>query len=103
MIFTALAVRTFARSCEVYVMAHGESLEGKRRFTNDVLFTLACDDDDEADKDTDASASIPARAKIATTIKTAPGSALHTFAAAADTRRQQRLELRDMLVRVYGS
>ena len=90
MILTALVVKTYRRSCEVYVMTQAEGLDGHRRFTNDVLFTLALDNDDEGG------------ASIASTVAMPVGSALATFAQASQARRKERLELKTLLTRIYG-
>lgn len=94
MLFSALVVRTYAHSCEVYVLAQAEDRQGQRRFTNDVLFTMAYDSDGQESARSD---------HITTQISMPSDSALQAFAAASSARRQQRLELRQMLVRVYGS
>lgn len=89
MILTALVIRTYTRSVEVYVLVQAEGRDGKRRFTNDALFTMALDSSKEAGD------------RIVSTIDMPPGSALETFAKASAMRRQQRLELKQLITRVY--
>jgi hypothetical protein len=90
MIFSSFVVRTNRRSCECYVLAQAESLNGERRITNDALFTLAIDDEEGS------------TSRIASTIVMPPDSALENFANASVVRRQQRLELKTLLTRLYG-
>ncbi|PWN36662.1 uncharacterized protein FA14DRAFT_159092 [Meira miltonrushii] len=107
MILSAIVVRTYAHSCEVYVLAQAENREGQRRFTNDVLFTMAyCKEQALATQ----SDTLDGEGKvgsiddhITSQIIMPANSALESFANASQVRRQQRLELRQMLVRVYGS
>lgn len=91
MILSALVVKTYRRSLECYVLVEAESLEGQRRFTNDALFTLALDNAEDKES-----------TSIASTIVMPPHSAMETFANASIVRRQQRLELKTMLTRIYG-
>lgn len=71
------------------MIVQAEGRDGKRRFANDVLFTMALDSPkDEGDR-------------IVSTIEMPPGSALETFANASALRRQQRLELKQLITRVY--
>ncbi|EST04766.2 Thioesterase superfamily [Kalmanozyma brasiliensis GHG001] len=93
MTFTAVVVRTFVQSCEVYVLAEAESPNGTRRVTNDALFTLAFPLD-EADS---------GRGRMLRQVEMPKGSALETFAGVAVKRRQTRLELKSMLVRIYSN
>ena len=90
MILSALVVKTYRRSCEVYVLAQAERRGGERRFTNDALFTLALDHGKEED------------VEITSTIEMPASSALETFANASTQRKQQRLELKNLLSRIYG-
>lgn len=112
MILSAIVVRTYAHSCEVYVLAQAEDRQGHKRFTNDVLFTMAyCKEiihpqrtnevKKEGEEEEGKSGSIDDH--ITSQIIMPPNSALESFANASHIRRQQRLELRQMLVRVYGS
>ncbi|UZJ54816.1 hypothetical protein CBS101457_004136 [Exobasidium rhododendri] len=89
MIFSAFVVKIYGKSCEVYVMAQAEGRKGQRRFTNDVLFTLALDNEEGSDS------------RIASTIVMPPQSAMESFADASNVRRQQRLELKALLTRLY--
>jgi acyl-CoA thioesterase 11 len=97
MMLSAVVIQTYAHSCEVYVLAQAEDRQGRRRITNDVLFTLAYDvlddDDDNEGKE---------RSHITSQIVMPAGSALQSFQAVSPARRMERLELRQMLVRVYG-
>lgn len=90
MTFTAMALRSFNSSCEIYVVASAEahtsdSKGANRRFTNDALFTLVFTAADKVSGN-------PLRE-----VTTEPGSALQKFAAAAGRRKQRRLELREMV------
>jgi hypothetical protein len=89
MILTALVIKTYTRSVEVYVIVQAEGRDGKRRFTNDAFFTMALDSPKEEGD------------RITSTIRMPPGSALETFANASVLRRQQRLELKQLITRVY--
>lgn len=89
MIFSAIIIKTYEHSCEVYVIAQAENLQGERRFTNDVLFTMAFEQEEGS--------------SIYSQIKMRPDSALEEFSHKAEYRRQRRLELRNMLLRVYGN
>lgn len=112
MILTAIVIKTYTNSCEVYVIAQAEDSSGRRRFTNDVLFTLASGA--SASASSSSSASIP-KVRIEEEeeedetpmeplkyVNMDRDTALERFAAVADRRRIGRLEMRDMLVRVYG-
>ncbi|PWN46775.1 hypothetical protein IE53DRAFT_372030, partial [Violaceomyces palustris] len=93
MSFVAIVTRTFNQSCEVYVLAEAEAPNGTRRVTNDALFTLA------TSSSPDSSPPPPPLTKV----DMRPGSALETFSLVADRRRQARLQLKDMLIRIYAS
>ncbi|KAN0065332.1 hypothetical protein ACQY0O_001168 [Thecaphora frezii] len=102
MTFTAIAVRTFRQSCEVYVLAEAESPNGTRRITNDALFTLAFPF--EADEVAQGRQGIEGAAegeRMLRQVEMPSGSALETFAQVAPQRRKARLEMRDMLNRIY--
>jgi len=71
-------------------MAQAEGRNGQRRFTNDALFTLALDNDEGPGS------------SISSTIVMPRHSALENFANASSVRRQQRLELKTLLTRIYG-
>ncbi|GAK65321.1 thioesterase [Moesziomyces antarcticus] len=103
MTFTAVVVRTFVQSCEVYVLAEAESRNGTRRITNDALFTLAFPLD-ESDISSAMLASVRdgSRARLLRQVDMPPGSALATFADVAVRRRASRLEMKEMLVRIYS-
>lgn len=83
-------IKTYRHSCEVYVIAQAEGRDGKRRFTNDALFSLALDHKHDD------------KVEIASRIAMPPASALATFAEASNLRRSQRLELKNLLNRIYG-
>ncbi|PWY97608.1 hypothetical protein BCV70DRAFT_195064 [Testicularia cyperi] len=112
MTFTAVVVRTFVQSCEVYVLAEAESRTGTRRITNEALFTLAfpLDDLDPAapafsnsfGEAWSSSSEAAARPKLLRQVEMPPGSALAKFADVAVKRRESRLELKQMLVRIYS-
>lgn len=112
--FSAIVTRTFSRSVEVFVVAEAESPEGTRRVTNDALLTLACADlhlflaNETMRTITDMGTPAPAGTTnpsqpLLREIVMPPGSTLERLAAVADERRRQRLETRDMLVRVYAN
>lgn len=107
MILSAIVIRTYAHSCEVYVLAQAENREGQRRFTNDVLFTMAyCQEQVSLTKNDTSEGEGKVGSiddHITSQIIMPANSALESFANASQVRRQQRLELRQMLVRVYGS
>ncbi|SPO27069.1 related to Cytoplasmic acetyl-CoA hydrolase 1 [Ustilago trichophora] len=104
MTFTAVVVRTFVQSCEVYVLAEAESRNGLRRVTNDALFTLAFPLD-ESDISSSMLASVRdgSRARLLRQVEMPAGSALATFADVAVKRRESRLEMKQMLVRIYSN
>ncbi|TKY86180.1 hypothetical protein EX895_005005 [Sporisorium graminicola] len=101
MTFTAVVVRTFVQSCEVYVLAEAESPNGTKRITNDALFTLAFPLD-ESDA-VIASVRDGSRARLLRQVEMPEQSALAQFAEVAVKRRQTRLELKQMLVRIYSN
>ncbi|KAJ9480245.1 Acyl-CoA hydrolase [Pseudozyma hubeiensis] len=99
MTFTAVVVRTFVQSCEVYVLAEAESRNGTKRITNDALFTLAFPLDQE-----DVTSQVKGgRARLLRQVEMPEGSALAEFADVAVRRRETRLELKQMLVRIYSN
>lgn len=102
--FTAVVVRTFVQSCEVYVLAIAESSNGTTRITNDALFTLAFPLD-EGDISSSMLASVRdgSRARLLRQVEMPKGSALETFAEVAAKRRESRLEMKDMLTRIYSN
>ncbi|EPQ30868.1 uncharacterized protein PFL1_01765 [Pseudozyma flocculosa PF-1] len=117
MSFTAIAVRSFRQSCEVYVLAEAEAPNGTRRLTNDALFTLAFPLDevrggaragaDADDGEGQQGRRMPQRKDVEMVtglrdVVMPPSSALETFAAVAPQRRKARLEMRDMLNRLYS-
>ncbi|GAC94551.1 acyl-CoA hydrolase [Pseudozyma hubeiensis SY62] len=99
MTFTAVVVRTFVQSCEVYVLAEAESRNGTKRITNDALFTLAF----PLDQEDVASQVKGGRARLLRQVEMPEGSALAEFADVAVRRRETRLELKQMLVRIYSN
>lgn len=99
MYFTAVVIRTFSQSCEVYVLAEGESPNGTRRVTNDALFTLAFPLRTTEHNGEEAKA----QQTILRPVVMPVGSALEQFAEVAEKRREARLELRKMLLRIYSS
>lgn len=104
MTFTAIVVRTFVQSCEVYVLAEAESRNGTRRITNDALFTLAFPlDDHDIATSLLGSTSDGGRPRLLRQVEMPPDSALGTFAEVAVQRRQSRLEMKQMLVRIYSN
>lgn len=104
MTFTALVIRTFIQSCEVYVLAEAESRNGTRRVTNDALFTLAFPLDDQ-----DIAASLQGsnlsqeRQRLLRQVEMPQDSALEQFSRVAVQRRHSRLEMKQMLVRIYSN
>lgn len=103
MTFTAIVIRTFVQSCEVYVLAEAESRNGTRRITNDALFTLAFPlDDQDIAASLLGSTSDGGRQKLLRQVEMPQDSALATFADVAVQRRQSRLEMKQMLVRIYS-
>lgn len=101
--FTAVVVKTFVQSCEVYVLAEAESRNGTRRITNDALFTLAFPlDESDISSSVLASKKEGSRARLLRQVEMPEGSALATFAEVAVKRRESRLELKQMLVRIYS-
>lgn len=98
MTLRAVVVRTFVSSAEVYVQAHAESQDGTVRFTNDALFTLS----NGPSRSSSGAGGSATKAAPLPVIEHAPGSALEAFAKPADQRRRVRLEMRDMLRRVYS-
>lgn len=104
MTFTAVVVRTFVQSCEVYVLAEAESANGTHRVTNDALFTLAFPlDESDAASSMLAPVQDGSRARLLRQVEMPPGSALATFADVAVKRRESRLEMKQMLVRIYSN
>ncbi|SOV03859.1 related to Cytoplasmic acetyl-CoA hydrolase 1 [Ustilago sp. UG-2017a] len=103
MTFISVVVRTFVQSCEVYVLAIAEARNGTRRITNDALFTLAFPLD-EGDISTSMLASVRdgSRAGLLRQVEMPVGSALEKFAEVAAKRRESRLEMKDMLARIYS-
>ncbi|KDN47315.1 Thioesterase/thiol ester dehydrase-isomerase [Tilletiaria anomala UBC 951] len=93
--FTAVAVRAFANSVEVYVVAEAETREGKKRIANEALFTAAC-----------APTSVAHVGKQSDQpllkVVMPPGSALESLQQAADGRRYERLAMKNMLTRLYA-
>ncbi|CDU26020.1 related to Cytoplasmic acetyl-CoA hydrolase 1 [Sporisorium scitamineum] len=100
MTFTAVVVRTFVQSCEVYVLAEAESPNGTKRVTNDALFTLAFPLDES---DSIAAVREGSRTRLLRQVEMPEQSALAEFAEVAVKRRQTRLELKQMLVRIYSN
>ena len=104
MTFTAVVVRTFVQSCEVYVLAEAESRNGTRRITNEALFTLAFPlDEGDLTQSMLASVRDGSRARLLRQVEMPGGSALETFAEVAVKRRESRLEMKNMLVRIYSN
>lgn len=114
MTFTAVVLRTFSRSCEVYVVASAESHDhtsggsgsggGRehRRFTNDALFTLAL----AAPSPTTTQGGEEGAAQEERALRQVvipEGSALQALAAAADRRKMRRLQLREMVSMSEGT
>lgn len=98
MTFTAVVLRTFTRSCEVYVVASAESHDhagGNRRFTNDALFTLAL----AAPPDENAGGEIEGALRRIVIPEESP---LETYAGAAERRKGRRLQLREMVSLAAG-
>ncbi|SJX62539.1 related to Cytoplasmic acetyl-CoA hydrolase 1 [Sporisorium reilianum f. sp. reilianum] len=100
MTFTAVVVRTFVQSCEVYVLAEAEAANGTKRITNDALFTLAFPLDES---DSIAAVRDGSRTRLLRQVDMPHDSALAQFADVAVKRRQTRLELKQMLVRIYSN
>ncbi|KAK0534956.1 hypothetical protein OC834_001689 [Tilletia horrida] len=73
---------------EVLVIAEAEAPDGRRRVTNEALFTLRAE----------AGTAAPAMKKV----RMPPGTELDRFAQGAARRRSARLEMGDMLVRLYS-
>lgn len=96
MTFTAVVVRTFVQSCEVYVLAEAEAPNGTRRTTNDALLTLAFPLEPHEQPDGEE------RPQMLRQVRMPASSALETFAQVAPERRKGRLELKQMLLRVYA-
>lgn len=100
MTFTAVVVRTFVQSCEVFVLAEAESRNGTKRITNDALFTLAFPLDESEILSPVKEGS---RFRLLRQVDMPPDSALAAFADVAVKRRETRLELKQMLVRIYSN
>ncbi|KAE8234277.1 hypothetical protein CF326_g679 [Tilletia indica] len=75
---------------EVLVIAEAEAPDGSRRITNEALFTLRSEGF--------ADSTVPSKVKR---VLFQPGSELESFARDAPKRRQQRLDMGDLLVRLY--
>lgn len=98
MSFTAVVTQTFSSSCEVYVLAEAESVNGTRRVTNDALFTLAFHH-----RATMPSGEPRTEHTVLREVVMPKGSALEQFAEVAQRRKESRLDLRKMLLRIYSS
>lgn len=98
--FTSIVTKTFSRSCEVYVLVTAESQGDGKRFTNDVLLTLACsaitgstkNEIEERDRE---------RSLREVRIEKESYPALWEFSNVADDRRESRLEMRELLSSIY--
>lgn len=98
MSFTAIVTKTFSSSCEVYVLAEAESANGTRRVTNDALFTLAFHHRAKL-----PNGEIRSDHTVLREVVMPEGSALEQFAGVAQKRKESRLDLRKMLLRIYSS
>ncbi|CAO1628615.1 unnamed protein product [Sympodiomycopsis kandeliae] len=111
MTFTAICLHTFTNSAEIYVAASAETHWNadadnrsqdansfSRRFTNDALFTLAFIPDKQVDTTHSSQTS-----SLLRNILIDEDTPLYTLAMKAPQRKQRRLELRDMLSRIYAS
>lgn len=104
MTFISVVIKSFVKSCEVYVLAVAESRNGTRRVTNDALFTLAFPlDQRDLTSSMLAEVSDGKRGRFLRQVEMPKGSALETFAEVAGKRRESRLEMKDMLARIYSN